>query len=68
MLEPGGPARLEGIQPGDIITSINATPLDKNQSFVNTLFAYKPGDRVEVEVAPARQTLRVQMTLTELPK
>jgi S1-C subfamily serine protease len=67
-LEPGGPASLAGIQPGDIITSINATPLDENHSFVNTLFAYKPGDRVEVEVVRARQTLRMQVTLTELPK
>jgi 2-alkenal reductase len=58
-----GPASQAGIQPGDIITSIGNTPLDEKHSYINTLFIYKPGDKVTVTVVRGNQTLQMQVTL-----
>lgn len=41
-----GPADQAGIKVGDIITQIGDTQLDENNSFVNALFAYEPGQTV----------------------
>lgn len=42
------PAASAGLQVGDIITHINGVELDESHSYINTLFQYKPGDRVTI--------------------
>ncbi len=63
-----GPADQAGIHPGDIITRIGDTPLDETHSFINTLFLYKSGDKVAVEVVRGSQTLKLQATLGDEAK
>jgi S1-C subfamily serine protease len=59
------PASQANLQPGDIIVRIGDTTLDENHSYINTLFAYKPGETVTVEIVREGKRLQVQVTLGE---
>ena len=59
------PASGAGLQRGDIITSVGGVALDESHSYLNTLYAYKPGDRVSLTIARGGETLDVQVTLGE---
>ncbi|HLF73893.1 MAG TPA: trypsin-like peptidase domain-containing protein [Anaerolineales bacterium] len=59
------PASQAGLQEGDIITKIGDVALDENHSYVNTLFAYKPGDQVTLEVVRDIKVMQVQVVLGE---
>jgi 2-alkenal reductase len=59
------PASEAGLQRGDIITSVGGVALDDSHSYLNTLYAYKPGDRVSLTIARGGVTLDVQVTLGE---
>lgn len=61
----GSPASQADLQPGDIITRISSTPIDETHSYFNTLFQYKPGDQVTVEVVRNGKTIELQVTLGE---
>lgn len=63
---PGGPAAAAGIRPGDIIVAINGRRIENINELRRTLFDYKPGDRVRVEVVRDGRRLTVTVTLTEL--
>jgi S1-C subfamily serine protease len=65
----GGPAELAGVRRGDIITSVNGTPIDQGNSFVNLLFQYKPGDTVALEAyrTETNSTVQYDMTLGTRP-
>jgi 2-alkenal reductase len=65
----GGPAELAGVRRGDIITSVNGTPIDQGNSFVNLLFQYKPGDTVALEAfrTETNTTVKYDMTLGTRP-
>jgi serine protease Do len=60
-----GPASAAGIQRGDIITGIGDTTLDETHAYVNTLFNYKPGDQITIELMRDGKTMQVQATLAE---
>jgi serine protease Do len=60
-----GPADQAKIQTGDIITKVGDTTLDETHSYINTLFQYKPGDQVTIEVVRDNKTLQMQVTLGE---
>ena len=64
-VEGGSPAGEAGLQVGDIITSIGDVPLDETHSYINTLFAFQPGDLVTIELVRNGQTLEMQVTLAE---
>jgi serine protease Do len=57
------PASQAGLQQGDIITSLGGVPLDATRSYINTLFTFKPGDKVTVEYNRNGKTIQVQVTL-----
>jgi serine protease Do len=57
------PASQAGLQQGDIITSLGGIPLDETHSYINTLFTFKPGDKVIVEYNRNGKTIQVQVTL-----
>jgi 2-alkenal reductase len=59
------PASDAGLQRGDIITSVGGVALDESHSYLNTLYAYMPGDRVSLTIARGGETLDVQVTLGE---
>jgi S1-C subfamily serine protease len=57
------PASEAGLQRGDIITSVGGVALDDSHSYLNTLYAYKPGDRISLTITRGGETLDVQVTL-----
>jgi 2-alkenal reductase len=59
------PASEAGLRRGDIITSVGGIALDDSHSYLNTLYAYKPGDTVSLTIARGGETLDVQVTLGE---
>jgi 2-alkenal reductase len=62
---PGSPADGGGVKTGDIITRIGDTVIDAQNSYINTLFRYKPGDRVVLEVSRNGQRMVLECTLGE---
>lgn len=59
------PAAQAGLRRGDIILQIGDHPIDATHSYLNALFAYRPGDRVTVKIWREGQVLNVQVTLSE---
>lgn len=64
-VQDGSPAAQGGLQVNDIITKIGDVALDETHSYINTLFLYKPGDQVTVEVSRGGQLVQLQVTLAE---
>jgi 2-alkenal reductase len=61
----GSPASKAGLQDGDIITKVGDVSIDQNHSYLNTLYTYKPGDKVTLTVIRNGQTQQLQITLGE---
>lgn len=61
----GSPAEQAGLQVNDILTKIGDTAIDETHSYMNTLFLYKPGDQVTLEIVRNGQTMQMQVTLNE---
>jgi serine protease Do len=61
----GSPASQAGLQEGDIITKVGDVTLDETHSYVNTLFTFKPGDQINLEVVRGNDTVHVKVTLGE---
>ncbi|GAB4417689.1 MAG: trypsin-like peptidase domain-containing protein [Anaerolineales bacterium] len=59
------PAEQAGLQRGDIIISIGSQVIDERHSFINTLFAYQPGEQVDINVLREDQELVLTVTLGE---
>ena len=59
------PASQAGLQQGDIITSLGGVALDATHSYINTLFTFKPGDQVTLELNRNGKTVQVQVTLAQ---
>jgi serine protease Do len=57
------PASQAGLRQGDIITSIGGVAMDATHSYINTLFAFKPGAQVAVEYIRNGKTMQIQVTL-----
>ncbi len=62
---PGSPADRAGIQRGDILTKIGDILIDENHSYINALFQYKPGDKVNIELARGSKKIQIQVILAE---
>ncbi len=63
---PNSPADQAGLQIGDIITDINTNKIDEQNSFVNALFDFKPGDTVSIHIVRDSSALEIKVTLSEL--
>jgi serine protease Do len=61
----GSPASQAALQEGDIITKVGDVTLDETHSYVNTLFTFKPGDQINLEVVRGNNTVQVQVKLGE---
>ena len=64
-VESGSPASEAGLQQGDIITKIGDVTLDETHTYVNTLFTFKPGDQITLNVLRDGQEMQLQITLGE---
>jgi S1-C subfamily serine protease len=63
---PDSPAEEAGLLPADIVTAVNATPVEEN--FAELIGALAPGDLVALGVTRGDETLVVELTLTEAPE
>ena len=61
----GSPASTAGLQQGDIITQVGKVTLDETHSYVNALFAFNPGDQINLTVMRNGKDVQVQITLGE---
>ena len=61
----GSPAAQAGIQRGDIIISLGEFTLDDENSYLNTLFSYQPGEQVDIQVLREGQAVVLSVTLGE---
>lgn len=61
----GSPAAQAGLRRGDIILQIGEHPIDATHSYLNALFAYRPGDRVTLKVWRDGKIVDLEVTLSE---
>ena len=67
-VEPGGPAEEAGLQPGDIILSIDGEEITPINTLATMLLNYEPGDTVELNVLRNGQETSLQLTFGEAPQ
>jgi Do/DeqQ family serine protease len=65
-VEPGAPAAVAGIQPGDIVVSVNGTPINSWQQFINRLGLSRVGQRLELAIE--RQGEQVSIGVKVAPR
>ena len=64
-IDSRGPAANAGLQRGDIIISVGEQGIDEAHSYINTLFAYQPGDQVTIKALRNGQEMSFDVTLGE---
>jgi len=57
------PASQAGLQQGDIITSLGGIAVDANHDYINVLYSFKPGDKVNLVYNRNGKVMQVQVTL-----
>lgn len=62
---PGANAAVAGLQPGDIIISIDGVDLNAENPFINVLLAHQPGDQLQLDIVRERRQLQTLLTLAE---
>ncbi|HLZ15183.1 MAG TPA: trypsin-like peptidase domain-containing protein, partial [Candidatus Saccharimonadales bacterium] len=63
----GGPAEKAGLQEGDIITAMDGTTIDQNNSLSSLINKHKVGDKVSLSVVRGGKTITVNATLGAAP-
>jgi len=63
----GTPADSAGVQPGDVIQSINGKPINSQAEFTTAISSMKPGTQVTLRVWSQGVKKNVQATLAEQP-
>ncbi len=59
------PAARSGIQPGDIITSVDGTTVESPKSLSRVIAGLKPGDTAHIEVIRDRERIKLDVAVTE---
>lgn len=67
-VEPGGPASQAGIQPNDIILSLNGNEIRPDNTLSTMLLEYEPGDTVELTVDRGGELITLPLTFGEAPE
>lgn len=65
---PGSTADQAGLRPGDVIVGINRQGIKDAKTAMDMTAAFKPGDRVEVEVKRSGETLKLNAVVGERPQ
>lgn len=64
-VEPGSPANLIGIEPGDILMKLDGSPITDMESLNNVLYAHRVGDVVSVVIFRGGYQASAELTLAE---
>ena len=64
-VQRGSPAEQVKIQRGDIVTKIGDIELDEEHSFINALYAHRPGDTVTITLFRENEKITLDVTLGE---
>jgi S1-C subfamily serine protease len=64
---PQGPADKAGVQPGDVITSVDGTPTDTVESLLANLNQHQPGDTVTLQIQRQGAEQAIKVTLADRP-
>jgi 2-alkenal reductase len=60
-------AAIAGLRQGDIITRVGGIPLNEENTFINTLFNFSPGETISFEVIREGDLLEIEVELGERP-
>ena len=63
----GGPAHSAGMLPGDIVVSINGTPVTNAHKSINQIASIVPGQPIELELKRSKKTMKVTATAGSRP-
>ena len=64
---PGGPAALAGLQPGDLVLSLNGKPMENGRQFRINVYTHGVGDMVSIELRRGARTLTARVPVGERP-
>jgi serine protease Do len=64
-VEPGGPAEKAGVEAGDIITRVDARPVDKSSDLPRIIGGMKPGSKATVQVFRRGTSRELSVTVAE---
>ncbi len=67
-LYTGGPAQRAGLRPGDILLSINETPVTSDREALLRIAGTAPGTTLSLQVQRANQRGQVEVTVVEAPR
>ncbi|WP_179403475.1 DegQ family serine endoprotease [Burkholderia guangdongensis] len=65
-VDPSGPAAKAGLQPGDVILSVNGTPVVDSTSLPSQIAGLKPGSKAELQIWRDKSKKTVAVTLGAL--
>jgi membrane-associated protease RseP (regulator of RpoE activity) len=65
-VQPGSPAELAGLQPNDLIESLQGKPIRRYQDVLNIVARMRPGDTLDVGYS-RRMNVRTQAALAQAP-
>lgn len=64
-ITPGGPAELAGIEPGDVILSIEGKPMTSSDELIVFVRAHSPGDVLTLQIVRDGTEMTIDVTLGE---
>lgn len=67
-VESNSAADKGGLKAGDVITAVAGTNIDASHTFQSLLQAHKPGDKIDLSVNRAGQTMTISVTLGTSPQ
>ncbi|MEX3527286.1 MAG: DegQ family serine endoprotease [Burkholderia sp.] len=65
-VDPKGPAAKAGLQPGDVILSVNGTPVQDSTMLPGQIASLKPGTKADLQIWRDKARKDVTVTLTSL--
>ena len=64
-LAAGGPGESSGLEPGDVVTSVSASPIQRALDFHRAILGRQPGEELDVEVLRGDNPVRLRLVLSE---